>query len=282
LPLGDDGTLVLFTLEPTGRRGDLPVSLDALERACTVGSVPTARVVVLVADADAATATEQVRARGFSLALALDDRDQERFTLAHGEDFARPVEELAPDVCAVRVRWHPDDEPDVKKAQALGLTKLGAWLHETDRHLLIELTVPPTDADLEQVAGDVARYERDHRPGHTLDAVREIRDLGTEADLWSVPASADREAVAALDELVRDGGRDRVGVVVEVEPGTDDARLRAAAAAPAYRGVSLRSSSWSEELASVDAGALTHDEAARTIGDRLAAIIDLAAAAPPD
>src|SRR5690606_26187998 len=65
--------------------------------------------------------------------------------------------------------------------------------------LMLELLVPPLDADLVRVDGDLERYERELRPALTVDAVSEVRAAGITPDVWKVEGfygSADYGAVA--------------------------------------------------------------------------------------
>lgn len=283
LALGYDtrSFVVALTEHDLADRRGAEVVLDALEHAGATAGVASSELAVLVDDRAGADVAREAEDRGFTIVLAADDRRQDRFALAHDEDFGSRIEDLDPTVTAVRLRWHPDDAPEVKKSQALGLTRLGAWLHETDRALLIELDVPPTDADLASVDGDAERYRRRVRPGHAREALREVRELGVEADLWAVPGSADAADAAALGELVRDAGRDRVSVLVGDATAGDDDVIRACASAAAYRGAVLGPDLWATELRADLDDEGTRAEAARAIGDRFAHIIDLYTAAQP-
>jgi hypothetical protein len=111
--------------------------------------------------------------------------------------------------------------------------------------------------------------------------VREIRDLGVEADVWSVAPPVDRESATELAAVVADEGRDRVGLIVRLGRGTDPAAAATWSGVAAYRGAVLGPDVWSDELAALAAGDLTRDEAARIIGDRLAGTIERSAAPGP-
>jgi hypothetical protein len=272
LPLGaGDGPEVgdVDTSDAPPTPAHLEVLLDALVGAVSAAGIEVADAAVVVGDGWPAEVVDAVRTRGLRLVVPADDRREERFVFAHGDGFGRHIEEVGPDLSSVRVRWHPEDEPEVKKEQALGLTKLAAWLHETDRRLLIELEVaPPTEG-----ADDVDR---------TPEVVREIRDLGVEADVWSVASPLDPGSATGLAEVVTDEGRDRVGLVVRTGDGTaPTGAVEALAGIGAYRGVELGPEVWSGPLAALAAGDVDPDQAARTIGDRLARIIERSAAPGP-
>lgn len=282
LALGYDtrSFVVALTEHDLADRRGAEVVLDALEHAGATAGVASSELAVLVDDRAGADVAREAEDRGFTIVLAADDRRQERLALAHDDDFGSRIEDLDPALTAVRLRWHPDDAPEVKKSQARGLTKLGAWLHETDRALLIEVDVPPTDGDLAGVDGDVEGYRRRVRPGHAREALREIRELGVEADLWAVPSSADPADAVTLGELVRDAGRDRVSVLIGDAAAGDDV-IRACASVAAYRGAVLGPDLWATELRADLDDEGTRAEAARAIGDRFAHIIDLYTAAQP-
>jgi myo-inositol catabolism protein IolC len=282
LDLGYDTRSFVVALterDEAGARG-AEVLLDALEHAGASAGAATSELAVLLDERAGAEVAREAEDRGFAIILAADDRSQERFVLAHDEDFGHRIEDLDPTLTAVRVRWHPDDAPEIKKSRALGLTKVGAWLHETDRALLIELDVPPTDADLASVDGDLDRYRRQTHPAHVRAAIRGIRELGVEADLWAVGGAPDAAEAAALGELVRDAGRDAVSVLLS-DPAAGDEVIRACASAAAYRGVVFGPELWAAELRANLDGEGTREDAARAIGDRFAHIIDLYTAAQP-
>lgn len=282
MALGSDTRwfVVALTEHDLADRRGAEVVLDALEQAGATAGVAASELAVLVDDRAGAEVAREAEDRGFAIVLAADDRRQERLALAHDDDFGSRIEDLDPALTAVRLRWHPDDAPEIKKSQARGLTKLGAWLHETDRALLIELDVPPTDADLAGVDGDAERYHREIHPAHAREAIREIRELGAEADLWAVAGSPDPADAASLGDLVRDAGRDAVSVLIGDATVGDDV-IRACASEAAYRGVVLGPDLWATELRANLDGEGTRADAARAIGDRFAHIIDLYTAAQP-
>jgi myo-inositol catabolism protein IolC len=143
------------------------------------------------------------------------------------------------------------------------LAKLAAWVHETDRKLLLDLGVPPVDTDLEQADGDHTRYRTELRPGLVRRAVQEIRELGAEADVWVTEPTGTVDELAELSDLAREAGRDDVALLLA--DGTDDAGCRAAAGLTGYRGFVAGRSIWAEPLAALDAASTSRDEAVRAI-----------------
>jgi myo-inositol catabolism protein IolC len=183
------------------------------------------------------------------------------------------------------VRWNPGDDPEDKKTQARRLAKLGAWLHETGRKFLFELLVPAGDSDLARVEGDQERYDLEVRPELTLRAIREIRDLGVEPDIWKIEGLDKREDCEALAQLIRDGGRDDV-IAIVLGRGADDDRvdhwLRTGAPVEGYQGFAIGRSIWSGPMESFFSGELSRDEAADQIGANFARFLEVYTSAEQD
>jgi hypothetical protein len=226
VPPGNRGRSLLLGVSPrTGPAGEgarpgppADVLLDAVEAARASAGLTVDEVGILLTDAAAeADLLEPCRSRGFAPVAVVEAADLGTFAFRHGDDFARHVESLGADLASARLRWHPEDDADRKKAQALGLTKLAAWLHETDRRLLVEVVVPAAPE------GDDAGAD----PALVLDAIREIRDLGTEADLWAVPHLA--AVLPDLAAFARDEGRDAVALLDLVMAGGPPDDVTAAA-----------------------------------------------------
>jgi hypothetical protein len=232
VPLGNRGRSLLIGLQPredtavTSLAGgaDAADLLDAVDEARGAAGVDADQVGLLLPGADDELVAAG-RERGFAPVAVVEAPGEDTFAFRHGDDFAQQVERMGAELASARLRWDPADDADRKKAQALGLTKLAAWLHETDRRLLLEVVVPTASAP--------------------LDAVREIRDLGTEADLWAV--RADPVGFADLDGLARDAGRDEAAVLaLLLGP--------ASGPLPEGRGIVLDHAAWAGALDAAAAG----------------------------
>lgn len=192
------------------------------------------------------------------LPLSSDDAD---FQLASDHGFGSQLEAADAPVAHVEVRWGSDHDPGAKKSQAVALTRLAAWLHETGRVLLLELAIP----GLRELTAEA-------RSDELLKTVREIREVGVEADLWALPGPLDDATVDRLGELVRDAGRDEVGILVtdnEPRSPADVVERGAGASARGVVGFVLGPEIWSDALGRRRDGAVDDDEAATLVADRL-------------
>lgn len=189
------------------------------------------------------------------LPLSSDDAD---FQLAAHHGFGTQLEAAGADIAHVEVRWGSDHDPAAKKGQALGLTRLAAWLHETGRTLLLELTVP-----------GLAALDATQRGDELLKTVREVREVGVEADLWAVPGPLAGDDARALAGLVRDAGREDVGLLV-----TDGGSAAGPAVDPGptssgASGFVLGPTIWSDVLRRRRDGDVDDASAATQVADRL-------------
>jgi myo-inositol catabolism protein IolC len=258
---------------------------EGFERAADKAGVPKDQLGVLVDEEMGTAVAEDAPKAGVKLAMPVEKSGQNVFDFEFGDDFGQHIEAFDPDFSKVLVRWNPGDDPDDKKLQAQRLSRLGAWLHENDRKFLFELLVPASDSDLARVEGDQERYDLEVRPELTLRAIREIRDLGVEPDIWKIEGLDKREDCEALAKLIRDGGRDDV-IAVVLGRGADDARvdhwLKTGAPVEGYRGFAIGRSIWAKPMEAFFSGEMSRDEAAEKIGESFARFIEVYTGAEGD
>lgn len=277
MPRGDDLALYAVRLEHRGADAlddaAARIVLTGVRQVAAAGSAAAPATLAVLVDGEVhADLAASVTGDPVSLVLPIGDPGG-TFRLG-GEEFGPLVDRFSPRAVEVELRWGPDVDPDVKKAQALDLTRLAAWLHETGRSLLVDLEVPG-------VAGlDVG----DERTQRVASAIEEVRDVGVEPDLWALPGPRDADEARAIGDLVRDAGRDHVQVLVRDESADANGgaafdpahRLRLVAGVAAYDGFVLGPAIWSDALAQWRAGALDDDAAAVEVAGRLRQVIAVA------
>jgi myo-inositol catabolism protein IolC len=248
--------------------------LHAAERT----TVPRNRLGVLVDEELGAEVARAAVDAEVQLAMPVERAGRRLLELEHDEEWARHLDALDPGMGKALVRWNPGDDAENKRAQAQLLSRVGAWLHQTGRRLVIELLVPATDDDLARVDGDHDRYDTERRPELTRRAIREIRDLGVEPDIWQVEGvdePADAEALAAM---IQDEGRD--GEIALVLGNLEDEqrfehRLRTTGPLPGIAGLAVGRPAWEQHLVAHERGEVDRDGAAERIGAAFAHFIDV-------
>ena len=248
--------------------------LQAAERT----SVHRSRLGVLVDEELGAEVARAAVDAEVQLAMPVERAGRRLLELEHDEDWARHLDAFDPGLGKALVRWNPGDDAENKRAQAQLLSRVGAWLHQTGRRLVVELLVPATDDDLARVGGDHDRYDTERRPELTRRAIREIRDLGVEPDVWQVEGVDEPADAEALSAMIRDEGRD--GEVALVLGNLEDEqrfehRLRTTGSLPGIAGLAVGRPAWERHLVAYARGEVDRDTAAERIGDSFARFIDV-------
>lgn len=251
---------------------------EGFQRAADKAPVDKQQLGVLVDEEMGSKVAREASDSGFRLAMPVEKSGQKVFDFEFGDAFGEHIEAFDPDFSKVLVRWNPGDAAEDKKTQADRLSRLGAWLHERDRKFLFELLVPASDDDLAKVDGDQERYDRESRPELTLKAIREIRELGVEPDIWKIEGLDEQRHCEQLAELIREGGRDHVMAIV-LGRGAEDARvdhwLTTGAPVEGYQGLAIGRSIWTGPVAAFLDGELDRDAAAERIGANFARFIEV-------
>jgi len=143
---------------------------------------------------------------------------------------------------------------------------------------MFELLVPAEKAELEDLSGDQAAYDRTRRPKHMVDAIVGLQDAGVEPDVWKIEGLDRREDCAAVVAAARRGGRSGVGCIV-LGRGADETQvetwLTTAAGVPGFIGFAVgRTTFWDPLVAWRDRPG-TRDAAVAEIARRYGRWCDL-------
>ncbi len=153
------------------------------------------------------------KSRGIPAAVCVEKSGQSVFDFEYGARWEEHLRFLGPDIVKVLVRYHPEDDALMNREQLTRLKLLSDYVHSSnDHYLMFELLVPAVTAD-DKSAGD--RYDSDIRPGHMVQAIREIQDFGVEPDIWKIEGLDEREhAVAVATQARSNEQRKRVGSIL--------------------------------------------------------------------
>jgi len=223
----------------------------------------TARPGVLVDEEYGASVAELAQhVATLDLAMPIEASGHPWFRFAFGDSWRSHAEFFATDHSKVLIRDNPGFDASDRNDQMTTLATISRWAREAGRPLIVELLVPPTDADLASVANDAARYDAEVRPRLTVEVIHAMQDAGVEPALWKVEGletTADARSVAAA---ARRGGRDARCIVLGRHAPADrlDHWLQAAAAVRDFVGFAIGRSIWWDALSELLAGSI--DEAA--------------------
>ncbi|MEO6780899.1 MAG: DUF2090 domain-containing protein [Bradyrhizobium sp.] len=225
---------------------------------------------LLVDEEFGAEVARAAKAEGYTLAMAVEESGRTDFDFEYGAAFAEHIEAFDPDYAKVLVRYNPDGDRALNTAQLARLARLSKWLRGQGRRLLFELLVPAEPAQLEKVYGDLDRYDREVRPGLTVEAMAELQAAGIEPDIWKIEGMDRRKDYARAYEQARAGGRDQVACIV-LGRGATQAQvgdwLRQEAGVTGFIGFAVGRTIWQQPLEDWLARKVDRSAAVRLIAD---------------
>jgi myo-inositol catabolism protein IolC len=233
---------------------------------------------ILVDEQFGTEVAKQAKSDGLLLAMLVEKSGQDDFDFQYGADFGKHIEEFDPAFSKVLVRYNPDGDAEMNKAQSGRLKELSDWLHANDRKFLFELLVPGEKSQLASVGDDADRYDRELRPELMLRAVTELQESGIEPDIWKIEGLDKREDCERIAKQCRADGRDNVVCVVLGRGANDEAVdhwLKEGAGVPGYVGFAIGRSIWWDSLKSYLDGDLEADAAAEQIAKNYRRFIDV-------
>jgi myo-inositol catabolism protein IolC len=126
----------------------------------------------------------------------------------------RVIDSYHPDYVKVLVRYNPGGDSAMNARQRARLRELASRLDGRPQQLMLELLVPPEEAQLEAVACDRGRFDREVRGGLTAAAIREIAGDGLRPRLWKIEGPESREDATRIAGAVRSADPDSACLVL--------------------------------------------------------------------
>lgn len=250
---------------------------DGFEKAIAAG-VPRDKAGILVDEQFGTEILKQAKAGGFMTACPAEKSGQDEFDFEYGAEFGAHINKFSPTFVKVLVRYNPQGEADLNKRQAERLKKLSDYCHSHNNKFMFELLVPATKEQLASVGGDVAKYDKDLRPGLMVQAMKQLQDAGIEADVWKLEGIETAEDSRKVAEQARVGGRSQVGVIV-LGRGENAEKvkhwLKTAASVPGLIGFAVGRTIFWEPLKGVKDGKHTAEEAADQVAKNYKGFCDL-------
>jgi myo-inositol catabolism protein IolC len=185
-----------------------------------------------------------------SVGLPLEASGQEWFGFAYGDDWQRHAGFFAAGYPKVLVRDNPGLDPARREQQAKRLGEVSAWAARAGRSLILELLVPATEADQDATEGNMDRYDRELRPGHTVAVMEYLQDHGVEPALWAVEGLGRHDDAVAAAATAQRGGRQARCLVGGRDAPYDTLKhwLQVAAPIPGWTGFAIGRGIWWDPL----------------------------------
>ena len=183
-----------------------------LLRAIEMG-VPREEVGILVDAQFGSHILADAKSRGIPAAVCVEKSGQDVFDFEYGSRWEDHLRFLAPDIVKCLVRYHPQDDVSTNREQLTRLKLLSDYVHASnDHYLMFELLVPAVTEE-DKKAGD--RYDSEVRPGHMIEAIRQIQEFGVEPDIWKIEGLDSRSHAEAVAKQVRsNAARRKVGAIL--------------------------------------------------------------------
>ncbi|MFC4275474.1 2-deoxy-5-keto-D-gluconate 6-phosphate aldolase domain-containing protein [Achromobacter aloeverae] len=241
--------------------------------------IDAAQAGVLVDEEYGAAILRDARQRGYVTAASVERSGSDEFHFEYGPDYVAHIESFDPAFAKVLVRYNPEDrDVAMNQRQAARLAELSRYCLKAGRPLMFELLVPATQAQLDSVRGDKNAYDLQLRPGLMMQAMRALQDAGVEPAVWKIEGLDQRADCAAVVDVARRDGRDKVSCIV-LGRGADDAKVRhwltTAASVPGFIGFAVGRTSFFDAVADFEAGRASRQEAAQRIASQYAGWVSI-------
>jgi myo-inositol catabolism protein IolC len=235
-------------------------------RAAIDGGVDVARTGVLVDERFGAGVATAAKSAGIDLAMPIERSGQKLFLLEYGNfgdgEWLKHVERFDPDQVKVLVRDNPAGGGN-RELQFDRLAAVSHALRDSGRTFLVELLVPAVATQLESVAGDTLRYDRELRPELTVRVIGDMHEAGVEPEIWKIEGLESTDAAVEVVAAARNGGRDAVTCIVlgrDAPKDRLDHWLTVTAGVEGFRGFAIGRSIWEQPLIEHLAGRATRAE----------------------
>ncbi|MGO9830151.1 MAG: 2-deoxy-5-keto-D-gluconate 6-phosphate aldolase domain-containing protein [Myxococcaceae bacterium] len=254
------------------------VIYDGFQRAVSLG-VPKTKAGLLVDEQFGSAILRDAGAKGYTTACPVEKSGQDEFDFEYGEDFAAHLEAFHPTFCKVLVRYNPEGDATLNRAQAARLARLSAYLATKHSSLfMFELLVPAEKTQLERLQGDRKAYDTELRPGLMVRAMEELQRAGVEPDVWKVEGLDRREHCLQVVSAARRGARDAVGCIV-LGRGEDEQQVQqwlvTAASVPGFVGFAVGRTSFWDALVQLRAQKTSREAAVAEIARRYREFVDI-------
>jgi myo-inositol catabolism protein IolC len=145
--------------------------------------------------------------------LTLEKSGETEFKFAF-ENFEEHINKYHPTFAKVLIRYNPADSDDLKQRQKKNLKLVSDFCHSNNYKFLLELLVAPTDEQLKENGGSMAKYDKEMRADLTREVVKDLQAFGIEPDIWKLEGFETVKDYEKVINVIKIGGRKNVNLVV--------------------------------------------------------------------
>ena len=158
------------------------------------------------------------------------------------------------------------------------MKQLSNFLSDSDRKFLLEFLVPATEEQLASVQGNQSRYDSEVRPKLAVQVIEEMRERGSDPDIWKVEGLDTAEDNENISKAIKDGGREDV-IAVVLGRGANNEKvnewLKAGSSVHGYKGFAIGRSIFWSSLIGWNSGEKSREEAVSEIADSYLSFISV-------
>jgi 5-dehydro-2-deoxygluconokinase len=254
--------------------------VHAAVRQTISGGLDRSRAGILIDERYGAELARAAAADGLAFAMPVERPDQQEFDFLH-QDWQAHIDWFDPTFAKAILWYNVEADADLNRRQLQRMRTLVSWLRGHDRQLMLEVVVPPTPRQLEQLGDDRGRFDRQLRPALMVAALEEIQRAGIEPDLWKLEGVDRRQDCERIGAQARAGG-EGVGCLV-LGRGEDEQAvahwLACAGGVPGFRGFAVGRTIWFEPVRAWLAGRVEGADAVGAVARNYRRMIDAFAGA---
>jgi len=223
-------------------------------------------------------AMARVARAGIQVIVPVEQSGRQEFIFEHGDDgFAAAISESGADAVKALVRYNPSQANKERNAASRRrLAMLGRYCERNGVCYMLELLVPPGPDDVDERGEPSPGFDSSVRPGLTLRAIAELRELGLCPKWWKLEGQPGLTAFKAVaDATGASSGTTACLVLGRAAPITQVLDwVRQAAATEGFAGFAVGRSLWSPPLSDALRGSCSRDEAVAWIAEQYVSLVD--------
>jgi myo-inositol catabolism protein IolC len=239
--------------QPTPEQHATMVAAKGIVTEALIGAAPQVSpgsAVLLIDHEYGARFVLTAQAGGIRVAMPVEESGQAELRYLCGGRPDRVLAAYGPDYVKVLIRYNPGGDAAMNARQRARLRELSNWLKGRPQQLMLELLVPPEDAQLAAVGSDRGRFDREARAELTAAAIRQIGGDGIRPALWKIEGPESRDDAARIAAAARSS--DPGAGCLVLGRGADDAAVRRwlaiAAATDGFTGFAVGRTIWWDAL----------------------------------